>query len=153
ERRRGVHQVVRRVGPTRERDDPGPPMTPSPAPAGGRAAVAVVLAALAFGLLGAGLVALVALDPPAPVAAAPAASGFALADVEAAPALSLTDQDGRPFTLGAPGRPTMVFFGYTHCPDVCPETVGRLIEAVGISGPGPQALFVSIDPERDDVAA
>ena len=52
-----------------------------------------------------------------------------------------------------PGRPTLVFFGYTHCPDVCPETVGVLEQAVSEAGPGPRALFVSIDPERDDVAA
>jgi hypothetical protein len=47
----------------------------------------------------------------------------------------------------------MVFFGYTHCPDVCPDTVGKIVTAVEQAGPGPQAFFVSIDPERDDVAA
>ncbi len=117
-----------------------------------RPAVAAAIVVLLFGAVGAALVALVVLDPAA-AAHAPGASAYAVADVEPAPELSLTDQDGEAFTLGDPGRPTLVFFGYTHCPDVCPETVGVLTQAVGLAGPGPQALFVSIDPERDDVAA
>ena len=134
-----------------------PAPAPAPAPVSGpsarRAAIAAAVVVVLFGLLGAGLVALVALAPAGSAQAAPAASGYELADVEPAPALSLTDQDGAPFTLGQPGRPTLVFFGYTHCPDVCPETVGVITQAVTQAGPGPQALFVSIDPERDDVAA
>ncbi len=47
----------------------------------------------------------------------------------------------------------LVFFGYTHCPDVCPATVGIVNQALGMTGEGPRAVFVSIDPERDDVAA
>ena len=46
-----------------------------------------------------------------------------------------------------------MFFGYTHCPDVCPESVGVISQALAASPPGARALFVSIDPERDDVAA
>ena len=131
--------------------------TPAPVPGSGPrvrgAAIAATVVILLFGVLGAGLVALVALAPAGSAQAVPAASTFEVAEVEAAPALSLTDQDGAPFTLGQPGRPTLVFFGYTHCPDVCPETVGVITQAVTQAGPGPQALFVSIDPERDDVAA
>src|SRR4051812_1124127 len=124
----------------------------APAPEGPRAAIVAAVAVLLFGLLGAGLVALVALNAGPPAASA-RPSGHVISELEPAPALSLTDQDGRPFTLGTPGRPTLVFFGYTHCPDVCPETVGVLTEAVAQAGAGPQALFISIDPERDDVAA
>ena len=47
----------------------------------------------------------------------------------------------------------MVFFGYTHCPDVCPATVGIVNQALATTGDGPRAVFVSIDPERDDAAA
>jgi protein SCO1/2 len=131
--------------------------TPTPAPGSGpkdrRAAIAAMAVVLLFGLLGAGLVVLVALAPAGAAQAVPEASSYQVADIDAAPALSLTDQDGAPFTLGQPGRPTLVFFGYTHCPDVCPETVGVITQAVTQAGPGPRALFVSIDPERDDVVA
>jgi len=88
------------------------------------------------------LFALVALTPkPMPV-------------VKSAPSIQLTDERGQPFSLGSLiGRPVLVFFGYTHCPDVCPATVGVLNEALTKVGPGPRVVFVSIDPERDDVAA
>ena len=43
-----------------------------------------------------------------------------------------------------------MFFGYTHCPDVCPATVGTVNEALAAVGDGPRVVFVSIDPERDD---
>jgi protein SCO1/2 len=46
----------------------------------------------------------------------------------------------------------LVFFGYTHCPDVCPATIGEVGLAMGASPPGIRALFVSIDPERDTPA-
>ena len=84
----------------------------------------------------------------------PNPSDFTYADAKAAPVLQLTDQDGSPFTLSSlQGHPVLVFFGYTHCPDVCPATVGIVNEAVTAAGAGPRAVFVSIDPERDSVAA
>lgn len=84
----------------------------------------------------------------------PNPSDFTYADAKAAPVLQLTDQDGSPFTLSSlQGHPVLVFFGYTHCPDVCPATVGIVNEAVTAAGAGPRAVFVSIDPERDNVAA
>jgi protein SCO1/2 len=130
---------------------PGTGASPA-SPAGRRTVLAAVVVVLLFGGIAGGLVALVASRPPTG-AASPAPSSYAVADVATAPDLQLTDQDGRAFTLGAPGRPTLVFFGYTHCPDVCPATVGVITQAVLDAGAGPQALFVSIDPERDDVAA
>jgi protein SCO1/2 len=66
---------------------------------------------------------------------------------------SLTDQDGRTVTdQDLRGRPFLVFFGFTHCPDVCPTTLFELSEVLGKLGPDAQkvsALFVTVDPERD----
>ena len=84
----------------------------------------------------------------------PNPSNFAYADAKAAPPLELTDQDGNPFALTSlKGQPVLVFFGYTHCPDVCPATVGIVNQSVAEAGTGPRAVFVSIDPERDNAAA
>jgi protein SCO1/2 len=54
------------------------------------------------------------------------------------------------------GKPFIVFFGYTHCPDICPTTVSDVttwLEALGPQGKEIKALFVSIDPERDSPAS
>jgi len=68
----------------------------------------------------------------------------------AAPAIELTDPDGRAFSLASlRGTPAFVFFGYTHCPDVCPATIGTVGLAMDAFGPGVNAVFVTIDPERD----
>jgi protein SCO1/2 len=70
---------------------------------------------------------------------------------------SLTDQNGRTVTdRDLRGRPFLVFFGFTHCPDVCPTSLFEISEVLGKLGPDAQklsALFVSIDPERDTPAA
>jgi protein SCO1/2 len=52
------------------------------------------------------------------------------------------------------GRPTLLFFGFTHCPDVCPTTLATLAQ-LQRQPPLPNAavVFVSIDPERDSAAA
>jgi protein SCO1/2 len=58
---------------------------------------------------------------------------------------TVTDQDFK-------GHPFLVFFGYTHCPDVCPTTLFEISEILGKLGPDANrlaALFVSVDPERD----
>ena len=68
----------------------------------------------------------------------------------------LTDQDDKPITEAAlKGRPSLIFFGYTHCPDVCPTTLFELSEVLRALGPdaGKTAvLFISVDPERDTPA-
>ncbi|HEX5823998.1 MAG TPA: SCO family protein, partial [Candidatus Limnocylindrales bacterium] len=70
--------------------------------------------------------------------------------VRPAPPLSLTDQTARPFELAdLRGSPTFVFFGYTHCPDVCPATIGTIGLAMADVGPGTRAVFVTVDPARD----
>jgi len=53
------------------------------------------------------------------------------------------------------GKAVAVFFGYTHCPDVCPTTLAALAEAMKALGPDAdrvQVLFVTVDPERDTPA-
>ena len=71
-----------------------------------------------------------------------------------APTLRLTDQDGRPFDLASlRGRPVFVYFGYTHCPDVCPTTLADLRAAIKASGVDVAVVFVSVDPARDTAAA
>src|SRR5215471_16402239 len=66
---------------------------------------------------------------------------------------TLTDQNGRTVTdKDLRGRPFLVFFGFTHCPDVCPTALFEISEVLGKLGPDAgkvSALFVSIDPERD----
>lgn len=69
----------------------------------------------------------------------------------------LIDQNGKTITdQDMKGRPYLVFFGYTHCPDVCPTTLFELSEvlrALGKDADKTGALFISIDPERDTPAA
>ncbi len=61
----------------------------------------------------------------------------------------LTDNLGRPFSLrDLQGKPALVFFGFTHCPDVCPTTLAKLAQ-VKKQSPGLRVVFVTIDPERD----
>ncbi len=52
------------------------------------------------------------------------------------------------------GEPFLVFFGYTHCPDVCPTTLAQISQVLQSLGPGAKlkVLFVTIDPDRDTPA-
>ena len=71
-----------------------------------------------------------------------------------APALRLIDQDGHPFDLASiRGTPVFVYFGYTHCPDVCPTSLADLRAGIGQSGVDATVVFVTVDPARDDPAA
>ena len=70
----------------------------------------------------------------------------------------LTDHDGRTVTDGTfRGRFTLLYFGYTFCPDLCPTNLLTMAEAVEALGPEQagrvQPLFVTVDPERDGPAA
>ena len=80
---------------------------------------------------------------PAPIAGPSAIGGpFQLVDHNARP---LTDRDLK-------GRPFLVFFGFTHCPDICPATlfeVSEILRAMGPDADRVRALFVTVDPERD----
>ena len=69
---------------------------------------------------------------------------------------TLVGADGRPFSSARlNGRPYAIFFGFTHCPDVCPTTLARMVRLRNQLGSGADAfdiLFVSVDPERDGPA-
>ena len=69
---------------------------------------------------------------------------------------TLTDENGKPITETAlKGHPSLVFFGYTHCPDVCPTALFDMSEVLRALGPDAgrtAALFITVDPERDTPA-
>lgn len=68
---------------------------------------------------------------------------------------TLTGADGRPFARSRlAGQPYAIFFGFTHCPDICPTTLARLARLRGQVGPGEpfRIVFVTVDPERDGTA-
>jgi len=70
---------------------------------------------------------------------------------------TLVDQDGRTVTEKDFGGAThLVFFGFTHCPDVCPTTLQQISDVLAALGPKAKAMkvaFVTVDPERDDPAS
>ena len=69
----------------------------------------------------------------------------------------LTDQSWQTVTdKDMQGRPTLIFFGFTHCPDVCPTSLFEISEVLRAMGPDADrvnAYFISVDPERDSAAA
>lgn len=87
------------------------------------------------------------LDSPAPQLT----SGTWLAQPRALGAFRLVDDRARPFTAAdLAGHPSLVFFGFTHCPDVCPTTLAKLAQVRKAAPlPGLRVLFVSVDPGRD----
>ncbi len=68
----------------------------------------------------------------------------------------LEDQNGKPITdQDMKGRPFLVFFGFTHCPDICPTTLfdmSQLLHQLGPDADRTGALFITVDPERDTPA-
>ena len=67
----------------------------------------------------------------------------------------LSDQNGQSVSdADLRGEPTLIFFGYTHCPDVCPTTLFEISEIFRKLGPTAKvhAVFVTVDPERDTPA-
>ena len=88
--------------------------------------------------------------------AKPAAPTFHSTDItgaEFARKLELPDVDGRPRTLADwKGKILVVFFGYTHCPDVCPATLAEMAtlrKMLGADGDRLETVFVTLDPKRD----
>ena len=87
--------------------------------------------------------------PPAPYA------GLMLAQAKAKPDFTLTDDRGRPFRFRAAtdGYLTLLYFGYTHCADVCPIQMANIAGAKHSLPPADQArlrvVFVTTDPDRD----
>lgn len=79
------------------------------------------------------------------------ASGTWLPQARTLQDFHLVDDAGQPFS-GAQlqGRPSLVFFGFTHCPDVCPTTLVKLAQVKKTDAlPGLRVLLISIDPQRD----
>lgn len=68
----------------------------------------------------------------------------------------LSDQSGQPVSeQSLKGKPTLIFFGFTHCPDICPTSLFEMSEVLRALGPDADRLnsyFVSVDPERDTAA-
>jgi len=109
--------------------------------------IALVLGAFAAGLtLFLGVIFLVTGLSPNPGAATSAVGG----------PFYLVDQNGKPFSdQDMKGKPYLVFFGYTHCPDICPTTLFEMSQLFKQLGPDANqvgALFITVDPERDTVA-
>jgi protein SCO1/2 len=79
--------------------------------------------------------------------------GIDITGADYAKELNLLDADGRARSLADfRGKVTVVFFGYTQCPDVCPSTLAELAQArqlLGADGARIQGVFVTVDPERD----
>lgn len=86
-------------------------------------------------------------------ASAPAFNGVDITGASYAQKLELPDADGRLRRLDEfKGKVVIVFFGFTHCPDVCPTTLSDIAQArqaLGADGARVQPIFVTLDPERD----
>jgi len=76
-----------------------------------------------------------------------------ITDADFGKELALTGHDGKPRTLADfRGKAMVLFFGYTHCPDVCPTTLVEMAEVMkklGNNAARVQVLFITVDPERD----
>jgi len=83
----------------------------------------------------------------------PAFKGVDITGAEYAKDFALTDARGQARSIkDFAGRAVVVFFGYTQCPDVCPTTLQELQEVKRLLGPDGdklQAVFITVDPERD----
>lgn len=128
----------------------GPMNTPAPASSGKLPVIAVLIAALAAGV---GLYAGQRFFAPADLPQMQ--NSLLYPQFKEIPDFSLTAEDGRAFTLAdLKGRWSLVFIGFTHCPDICPTTLADLAKARKAMEDlpeidRPQIVFVSVDPERD----
>jgi len=79
-------------------------------------------------------------------------SGTALPATRPVVPFALTDHRGEPFTNAQLlGHPTLVFYGFTRCPDVCPTTLAMTAQLQRDGGlDGLETLFITVDPRRDD---
>ena len=98
-------------------------------------------------------------DPPATVEGPDDVyAGFDLAEPYRRPSFTLTDATGAAYDFEArtAGRPTLLFFGYTNCPDICPTTMADVAVALRSVDPAVaeevQVVFVTTDPARDEPA-
>jgi protein SCO1/2 len=124
------------------------PHSKNPAPKHAKGANKAVL--IAFALLGIGLALVMAtltLTAQKQTSVLPSAVGGPFA---------LTTHDGKPYTeKNLLGHPTLIFFGFTHCPDICPTALSEMtqvFDTLGKDAGKVGALFITVDPERDDQA-
>ncbi len=81
--------------------------------------------------------------------------GFGLIPPQPRPAFTLTDTAGKVYSFGraTAGKPTLLYFGYTHCPDICPTTMADIGQALRTLPAGvqrrAQVVFVTTDVKRD----
>jgi len=81
--------------------------------------------------------------------------GAGLVPPQPRPSFTLTDTSGQPFAFGqaTAGKPTLLYFGYTHCPDICPTTMADIAQAVGSLSAEQKAkvqvVFVTTDVKQD----
>jgi len=129
-----------------------------------RRQLAFLFASIAIGVLLGAVVQAVFLKKPKPapekaaptavaVTSAPPVVGTPAAAVTVTAAFQLVDQHNRPVTeRDLQGKPRLVFFGFTACPDICAPTlarIGELLQALGPDADKLHTLFVTVDPERD----
>ncbi len=83
----------------------------------------------------------------------PTPGGITISQYRAISNFVLTNQDNQPMPLSMlRGKPTLIAFGYTFCPDVCPLTMAdlrRVKRALGEAGERVNFVFISVDPQRD----
>lgn len=83
-------------------------------------------------------------------------TGQVLSPAKAAPDFTLSDQHGEPFTLSQQrGNVVLLYFGYTHCPDICPATLSvfrSVVDSLGTDAQHVRVVFVTVDPERDSAS-
>ncbi len=83
----------------------------------------------------------------------PAFKGVDITGADYARDFALADQNGQIRSIkDFAGKVVVMFFGYTQCPDVCPNTLQELLEVrrmLGVDGEKLQAVFITVDPERD----
>lgn len=141
-----------------ETEQKGPePTLPEPTPEAPLAArpwyVSLIFALLAISVLLGGVSAYNHFKNPFPF------FGTSYTPPKDAPSFSGTGQDGRPYTFAPDklaGKTTALFFGFTHCPNICPITLAYLQKVKAKLTPQQQkdfqVVFVSVDPERDTPA-
>jgi protein SCO1 len=105
--------------------------------------LAIPFAAFLVGLIALGAAAVLTLSPASQSSGAPGVGG----------PFTLLDQNGKAVTdQSFVGKPHLVFFGFTHCPDICPTKlfeISEVLRASGERGRDLHALFITVDPERD----
>lgn len=117
-----------------------------------RLAIALLLMLAGFT---AAFVAVFIFAPPQPgqPGASGAPSGTIVTSQRKMPDFTLTDQDGRPFSLSSlQGKAVLMFYGYTNCPDICPLTMVEMLKSKRLLGDAAKdvaVVFVSVDGERD----